>query len=255
MELVDAHCHFDFPQFDGLREAVLAEAGKAGVSRLVVPGVRRADWERVVAQSRDYDQLYYCLGIHPWFVDEHEPGDLDYLRARLGQQDERCVAVGECGLDRLRGNLANQRVWFERQVELAQEVNLPLVVHSVKTHDEVASILRRHQVTVPVLVHGFAGSYEQAVKLIDLGCYIGVGGVISYSRASKTRQTVARVPLECLVLESDAPDMPPVGVAKGCNSPVYLPKIFQALAQLRAESPSQLGEALLKNVGRLYRWG
>ncbi|MDC0664100.1 TatD family hydrolase [Marinobacter sp. SS21] len=254
MELIDAHCHFDFPQFDGRRPAVLAEAGRAGISRLVVPGVRRADWDRVVDQARQFSEVFYCLGIHPWFVTEHHVDDLDELRDRLRQRDPRCVGVGECGLDRLRGPLADQMEWFERQVALAIELDLPLVVHSVRCHDEVASVLRRQQVAVPVLVHGFAGSYEQAVRLVDLGCYIGVGGVITYSRASKTRNAIARLPLASLVLETDAPDMPPAGVAQGDNSPVRLPGIFEELSELRAETSPQLGEALLANTRRLYRW-
>ncbi|MDX1757896.1 MAG: TatD family hydrolase [Marinobacter sp.] len=254
MEIVDAHCHFDFPQFDGRREALLAESRRVGVSRLVVPGVRRADWGRVEEQARRYPEVFYCLGIHPWFVGEHHPADLGVLRDQLRAGGARCVAVGECGLDRLRGELSEQLPWFERQVALAEELDLPLIVHSVKTHDEVASILQRHRISVPVLVHGFAGSYQQAVKLVELGCFIGVGGVITHSRALKTRQTIARLPLRSLVLETDAPDMPPAGVAKGDNSPVCLPSILEALAELRGEAPAELAEALLVNVRRLYRW-
>lgn len=254
MELIDAHCHFDFPQFDGDHAAVLAEAGRLGVSQLVIPGVRRADWGRVITLARQFSEVFYCLGIHPWFVGEHQTGDLEELRSLLSQRDEGCVGLGECGLDRLRGSLAEQMPWFEQQVALAIDLDLPLVVHSVRCHDEVASVLRRQQVVVPVLVHGFAGSYEQAARLVDLGCYIGIGGVITYARASKTRGAIARLPLDCLVLETDAPDMPPVGVAQGDNSPIRLPGIFEALAELRSESSSQLGEALLANTRRLYRW-
>ena len=254
MELVDAHCHFDFPRFDGERDQVLAEARSLGVSKLVVPGVRRADWGRVMAQSDVYEGVFYCLGIHPWFVAEHGQSDLELLREQLRRRPAKCVAVGECGLDRLRGDLTFQLPWFEAQLDLAMELDLALVVHSVRAHDEVAAVLRRKRIDVPVLVHGFAGSYQQAVRLVELGCYIGVGGVITHPRAVKSRDAVAQLPLSSLVLETDAPDMAPAGVAKGRNSPTYLPRILQVLAEIRNETVEGMAPVLLANASELYRW-
>lgn len=254
MELVDAHCHFDFPEFDGQRERVLDQARDAGVSRLVIPGVDRQNWERVIATAASLPGVSYCLGIHPWFVDEHQQDDLVVLETLLSGLDRRCVGLGECGLDRLRGELSSQIPWFEAQVDLADRLGRSLVIHSVRTHDEIHGILRARGFHGKALVHGFSGSYQQARKLVDLGCYIGVGGVITHSRAKKTRDTVARLPLEALVLETDAPDMPPEGVKKGANSPVFLPRIFSALAGLRHESADRLAEQLRGNAYRLYGW-
>lgn len=254
MELVDAHCHFDFPVFAGHRQDILDQARQDGVSRIVIPGVRRADWQRVRDVAGKYAGAYYCLGIHPWFIDEHEPSDLDLLREALAERPAGCVAVGECGLDRLRGELTTQTPWFEAQIELAGELGYPLVVHSVRTHDEVHTILRASQFSGRTLIHGFAGSYQQACKLVDIGCYIGVGGIITHERASKTRVTVSRLPLEALVLETDAPDMAPAGVDKGANSPTYLPRIFNALTALRTEPSDTVAMALLANVRALYGW-
>ncbi len=255
MELVDAHCHFDFPEFDGRREEVLARARSHGVSRLVIPGVTRRHWERVVGTAASLPGVFYCLGIHPWFVQEHGQDDLGALESRLARKDSRCVGLGECGLDRLQGELSQQLPWFEAQVDLAARLDCPLVIHSVRTHDEVHGVLKARSFDGKVLVHGFSGSYQQARKLVDLGCYIGIGGVITHARAKKTRDTVSRLPLEALVLETDAPDMPPEGVAKGMNSPEQLPAIFSALAGLRREPPEQLYEQLLGNVSELYGWG
>ena len=137
---------------------------------------------------------------------------------------------------------------------LADELNLPLVIHSVKTHDEVHGVLNRRQWQGRALIHGFSGSFQQAAKLVDLGCFIGVGGVITHPRARKTRDAVAKLPLEALVLETDAPDMAPEGVPQGENSPRYLPDILDALAELRGTSPEHLAPALLDNVSRLYGW-
>lgn len=254
MRLIDAHCHFDFPQFDRRRQSVLDESRALGLSHLVIPGVRRADWGRVSRVACEYEGLYYCLGIHPWYVEEHTRSDLTALEQALQVLPDRCVGVGECGLDRLRGNLADQYPWFEAQIDIAAGAQLPLVVHSVRAHDEVAEVLKRKKFTGRVLVHGFSGSYQQASKLVDLGCFIGVGGVVTRENARKSRDTFARLPVETLVLETDAPDMAPQGVKSGENSPVYLRNILVALANLRQTDANILGRELLCNVQRLYGW-
>jgi len=254
VQLIDAHCHFDFPQFDGRRDTELEQGRLRGLRGLVIPGVRRPDWDRVRETALAHEGLFYCLGIHPWFVGEHSEEDLAQLRRLLEARPDRCVAIGECGLDRIRGSLEAQWPWFEAQVALADELNMPLVIHSVKTHDEVHSLLNRRQWDGRALLHGFSGSFQQASKLVDLGCFIGVGGVITHPRARKTRDAIARLPLESLVLETDAPDMAPEGVQQGQNSPRYLPDILDVLAEIRGGTPEQLAPELLDNVSRLYGW-
>lgn len=254
MRLIDAHCHFDFPCFDHRRRSVLEEARALGLSHLVIPGVRRPDWGRVSRVASEFEGLYYCLGIHPWYIEEHSEDDLRALEQSFQIRPDRCVALGECGLDRLRGSLNDQYPWFEAQVDIAAREHLPLVVHSVRTHDEVAEVLKRKKFTGRVLVHGFSGSYQQACKLVDLGCFIGVGGVVTRDRAKKTRDTLARLPVDSLVLETDAPDMSPQGIGVGENSPVYLNHILTALADVRREDLENLGRALLCNVQRFYGW-
>lgn len=254
MRLIDAHCHFDFPCFDQRRKSILEEARTLGLSHLVIPGVRRADWGRVSRVASEYEGLYYCLGIHPWYVEEHSGDDLIALEQSLQARHERCVALGECGLDRIHGSLAEQYPWFEAQVDIAARVHIPLVIHSVRTHDEVAEVLKRKNFGGRVLVHGFSGSYQQACKLVDLGCFIGVGGLVTQDRAKKARDAMARLPVDSLVLETDAPDMAPQGVKPGENSPVYLGRILAALAQLRGTDSETLGRALLCNVQRFYGW-
>lgn len=254
MELVDAHCHFDFPEFDGQRSSILEEMVHLGVVRLVIPGVRKVGWARVIDTASLSGRLNYCLGVHPWFIGEHDESDLELLRQLLVEGGSRCVGLGECGLDRLRGDLSKQLPWFERQVRLAADLAKPLVIHSVRTHDEVGMVLRKCKPQVPVLIHGFSGSADQAKKLVALGCQLGVGGVITHERARKTREAIAGIPLTALVLETDAPDMAPEGVARGRNSPLYLPRIFQTLASLRPEPAQELAEALTENAWRLFGW-
>lgn len=254
MQLVDAHCHFDFPVFEGRRQELWQRARQAGVSRLVVPGVRQSDWHRVQEVAAGCADWWYCLGIHPWFVAEHGDGALADLESALRKAGDRCVGLGECGLDRLHGELKDQMPWFEAQVELAASLDLPLVIHSVRTHDEVAAVLRRKSPGVPVLVHGFSGSYQQGRALVDLGCFLGTGGVITYDRARKTRDALKRLPLDALVLETDAPDMPPAGVEKGRNEPANLRQVLTALAELKGQEETVLARQLAQNVARLYRW-
>ena len=254
MQLVDAHCHFDFPRFDGCRGAELEKARASGLIGLVIPGVRRADWTRVRDTASAYPEGFYCLRIHPWYVTEHDHSDLQLLEDRLKARPERCVAIGECGLDRIHGSLEAQWPWFEAQISLAKRLDYPLVIHSVKTHDDIHGALNRANWDGRALVHGFSGSYQQASKLIDLGCHIGIGGVITHPGAHKARDTVSRLPLSALVLETDAPDMAPAGIERGKNSPANLPRILRVLAELRGTTAEALAPALLENVRHLYRW-
>lgn len=254
MRFIDAHCHFDFPVFDGRREGVLRRAQEQGLAGLVIPGVERRHWGRVEAVAAGSPLISFCLGIHPWFVASHAQEDLEALDVALRCRPEGCVALGECGLDRLHGSLDEQMPWFEAQVAIAGRNRVPLVIHSVRTHDEVGVVLKKAHLPRPVLVHGFSGSFQQARKLVDLGCYLGIGGVITHDRARKTRETVSKLPLDALVLETDAPDMPPAGVEKGCNSPENLPLVLNALTELRGESREEIEASLYRNVCRLYAW-
>lgn len=250
--LIDGHCHFDFPRFDGVRHEEWVKAQAGGVRGLVIPGVRSADWQRVQASAEPGKGLWYCLGIHPWFVGEHDSSDLQALEQNLAPVPFGCLAVGECGLDALHGDTKEQEPWFRAQIQLAARHNLPLVVHSVKSHDQVHGILKAEGWQGRALIHGFSGSYQQARKLVDLGCFIGVGGVVTYDRARKTRDAIARLPADALVLETDAPDMAPAGTEKGRNSPALLPQIFTALAKLRSQDQERMAGQLLDNVARLY---
>lgn len=252
--LYDAHCHFDFPVFDGRRDAILSACRQVGVERLVIAGVRRPDWVRVIATAATSPQLYYCLGIHPWWAGEHQEADLVALERQLRKREPNCVALGECGLDALKGDLSEQVPIFIEQVKLASRLRMPLVIHSVKTHDKIASILEREQFSQPALVHGFSGSWQQAMHLLEAGVCLGIGGVITHARARKTRDVIARLPLESLVLETDAPDMAPAGVGRGKNSPENVRRVFDALSELRPEKPETLKQALWDNAVRVFGW-
>ncbi len=249
---VDAHCHFDFAVFEGRRSKILEQCRQQGLAALIMPGVSDENWARLLELCDNHPGLWFAPGIHPWWVDQVNDGCLDDLQRFLEQGHCRLVGIGECGLDRLHGELEQQYPWFEGQVELAGRFGLPLLIHSVRTHDEVAQLLKRHNYSGRALIHGFSGSLQQAERFVSRGFTIGVGGVITYPRANKTRQAISALPLEVLVLETDAPDMPPLGVRKGENSPLNLGINFAALCELRSEAPDEIADALWRNSCRLY---
>ena len=252
-ELVDAHCHFDFAVFDGQREAILEGAKAGGIRTLVVPGVSPRSWASLRRLASAHDAVRYAPGIHPWWVGESDSWDgVAALEYEISDPDPRMVAIGECGLDFLRDDHARQMELFRAQIRLAERYGYPLLIHSVRSHDEVGALLRREGFSRPTLVHGFSGSKQQAVKLMDRGAYIGVGGVITHERARKTRETIQRLPAESLVLETDAPDMPPAGVRKGHNSPLNLTRVFETLCELRGADPESLSSQILANTERLF---
>lgn len=250
--LIDAHCHIDAARFDNDRDQLLTECMASGVRKIVVPGTVPESWVTILELARCHAMLAPAVGLHPWWadrVDEDSMARLDQLLAA----NREIVAVGECGLDRRRGPaLECQQSVFEAQVELAETHSRPLLIHSVGTHDTVLSLLRRKEFTPPVLIHGFSGSREQAQALVQQGAFIGVSGVITYPRARKTQRAIAAVPLDALVLETDAPGMPPRGVPKDTNSPLNLRRVLDDLCTLREEPRAVVVRALWRNTQRLF---
>lgn len=252
--VVDTHCHFDFPLFADDAEASLARAAQAGVYRLIVPAVAEAHFERVMDLSARWPALYAALGLHPLYIAQHQDAHLASLAQRLAQAHPRVVAVGEIGLDLYmpQPQFERQKALLGAQLTLAARHDLPVILHSRRSHDQLAQLLRRHPVPRTGVIHGFAGSYDQAMAFIRLGYYIGVGGTITYPRANKTRQAISRLPLDRLLLETDAPDMPVCGFQGKPNRPERITSVFDALCELRAEWPEVIAGTLLANTLRLF---
>ncbi len=252
--LVDTHCHFDFPLFADDANASLARAAQAGVHHLIVPAVAEQHFERVLTLSQRWPALYAALGLHPLYIAQHQESHLACLAQRLAQPHPRLVAVGEIGLDLYmpQPQIERQKAFLGAQLMLAARHDLPVILHSRRSHDLLAHLLRRHPVPRTGVIHGFAGSYEQAMVFIRLGYYIGVGGTITYPRANKTRQAISRLPLDRLLLETDAPDMPVCGFQGQPNRPERIVSVFAALCELRAEWPEVIAGTLLANTLRLF---
>jgi TatD DNase family protein len=230
--LVDTHCHLDAAEFDADREAVAAAAAAAGVTGIVVPAVERANFGAVASVCREFAGCAPAYGIHPLYVDRAGPGDLDALREMLAR--EPAVAVGEIGLDRYvepRDDAA-QELYFAEQLRIARDFGLPVILHVRRAVDPILKQLRR--IGVPGgIAHSFNGSRQQAEEFLKLGFVLGFGGAMTYPRAARIRELAATLPLEAIVLETDAPDIPPAWKVGARNTPDQLPRIAQELAALR----------------------
>ncbi len=251
MPFADAHCHLDFDDFDLDRKALISQCESADVKLLIVPGVARDNWDSVIKLSEDFVSVYPCVGLHPYFLEKHKEADLAILESMLCKY-KQIVAVGEVGLDATIDDLDLQVYFLEQQIDIANRFHLPIVLHSRKTHNLLIEVLNRKPILCGGLLHGFSGSVEQAKVFWDKGIYLGVGGVISYERARKTRQTFSLLPLDSLVLETDSPDMPLSGCQGARNTPLNIPLVYKEFCALRTENEADIYRQLWLNVVNLF---
>jgi len=251
MQLVDSHCHIDIEAFDADRAQVLQRASERGVRKLVVPAIDAGRWEGLIRLCDAHPGLFPALGLHPVFLATHRAGDIATLESMV--EKHRPVAVGEIGLDFYLRELdrGQQQVLFEAQLEVARNMDLPVILHVRKAHDDVLATLRR----VPVqggTVHAFNGSLQQAQQYIDMGFKLGFGGMLTYPRSRKIRQLAADLPIDAIVLETDAPDMAVAAHQGERNSPEYLPDCLQALAEVRNAGPDELARLTTRNACSVF---
>ncbi|HCL6103343.1 TatD family hydrolase [Enterobacter cloacae subsp. cloacae] len=251
---VDTHCHFDFPPFTGDETQSIERAAQAGIHAMIVPAIEVDRFERVLDLARRHDALYAALGLHPIVIEHHLDEHLDVLDAALQTRENKLVAMGEIGLDLYRDNpqFERQQTILDAQLRLAKRHDLPVILHSRRTHDKLAMHLKRIDLPRKGVVHGFSGSLQQAQRFIKLGYKIGVGGTITYPRASKTRDVMAQLPLSALLLETDAPDMPLNGFQGRPNRPEQAARVFATLCELREEPETEIADALLENTRALF---
>ncbi|MEX1058044.1 MAG: TatD family hydrolase [Natronospirillum sp.] len=258
MRLTDTHCHFDFTAFDADREAVLAACAERHVHRIVIPGVTARQWPGLPGLGQALStggpqgvSVFHALGLHPYFLAQHEDHHLAQLDKDL-RQGKAC-AVGEFGLHGPAGKMPRQIELLEAQLALARTHGLPVILHQHRAHNEMVRALNRLPPVAGGVVHAFNGSYEMAQEYLRFGLHLGVGGVITYRRAAKTRRAIQRVPLSTLVLETDGPDMPLNGYQGVRNTPTQLPSVLRALSQLRNDlSVEATAQVVEDNASRLF---
>jgi len=230
--LIDTHLHLDATEFDPDRAAVLARARAAGVEGFVVPAVDREGFARVLALAETTPGVFPALGIHPLYVDRADENDLDVLDALLAQN--RVVAVGEIGLDchLPEPDATRQEAFFTAQLGLARRHGLPVILHVRRAQDAVLAALRRTRVAGGI-AHAFNGSFQQAHAFIGLGFKLGFGGAMTFEGSRRIRRLAAELPLAAIVLETDAPDIPPFWARGERNVPENILRIAEILAGLR----------------------
>ena len=249
--LVDTHCHLDVPEFDGDRAVVVQRARDAGVTRHKVPAIEASTWPGLRDACARHEGLFPAYGLHPLLIAQHRDEHLRELRDWI--ERERPVAIGECGLDYWVEDLDRevQAHFFDAQLQLAREFDLPVIVHARRAVDAVIASIKRVG-TLRGVIHSYAGSEEQARQLADLGFLIGIGGPVTYERANRVRRVAASVPIETLLLETDAPDQPDCAHRGERNEPARMVRVLETIAALRGVGADVVAAATTANAERLF---
>jgi TatD DNase family protein len=252
---IDTHCHLDAHEFGEESPAIAAHAARQGVQWIVIPAVAKDNFSVVAALARTQPNCAYALGIHPIFVPQADENDLQYLRelTAASLDDPNFVAIGEIGLDffvpglREEAMKEKQEYFYSEQLKIARDFDLPVLLHVRRSQDLILKYLRRIKVRGGI-AHAFNGSFQQANAFIDLGFKLGFGGAMTFPRALQIRRLATEIALDHIVLETDAPDISPSWLHPKRNSPVELPQIGAALAELRGVPVKRIAESTFFNA-------
>jgi TatD DNase family protein len=252
---IDTHCHLDAHEFGAESLDVARRAGAGGVAMIVIPAVERGNFDVVAGMAASASNASYGLGIHPIFVPQATEDDLLALRkaVELALDDPKFVAIGEVGLDFFIPMLCEpamrekQDHFFREQLRIARDFSLPVLMHVRRSQDQVLKHVRQIR-PAGGIAHAFNGSFQQAQTYIDLGFKLGFGGAMTFTRALQIRRLAIQLPLESIVLETDAPDISPAWIHPGRNSPEQLPAIGAALAEMRGIAPDMVRSVTAGNA-------
>jgi TatD DNase family protein len=262
---IDTHCHLDAPEFSSSLPSIISEAKKKNVQAILMPAVKVADILHVKDLASEYGNqipgLVYTLGIHPLYTNQAQESDIDLLDKAIeaSLNDPRFVGVGEIGLDYFVEGLdpRRQEYYFHAQLDLAQKYQLPVILHVRRSQDAILKALRKRNIPSGI-AHAFNGSFQQAEQFISLGFKLGFGGAATYERALQIRRLLKDLPLDSIVTETDAPDIPPAWLREegiALNEPSFLPRIAEQLAEIRGISRSDFASAVWRNAMQaLPRW-
>ncbi|CBL45090.1 Mg-dependent DNase [gamma proteobacterium HdN1] len=252
MKLVDTHCHLDDPSLRNDLDSRLAKARTDGVCAYIVPAIYQEQWQEQAEIVAMHPDLYSAYGLHPCYMQKHRNAHVAALEEKL--VEEGAIAVGEIGLDfylEHHDPHAQQEI-FEAQLGVAANLNLPVLLHARKSHDILLKYLRKSKLQRGGIVHAFSGSLAQAERLIDLGYLIGFGGGATYDRAQKLHSILKALPLSAIVLETDAPDIPPSFARDVPNTPEHLLAMAKIIAERKDVSLEDLASATTANAERLF---
>jgi TatD DNase family protein len=250
-QLIDAHCHLDFEVFDNDRTEVLQRAKDNNISDIIIPGTEKIFWDRVRSLCETNPQLHACYGLHPYWLNRQNKQDIQELGKYI--EINRPVAIGECGLDfrPQQTDKKTQLYFFEAQLDIAENNQLPVVIHSVKATETVIQTIKKFK-SLTGMIHSYSGSSEQAKQLIALNFLISVSGSITYDKTRKIKAVVKEIPLTSLLLETDAPDQPDQKNAGKRNEPAYLINTLNAISLIREESQESITKQTTINARALF---
>ena len=250
--IFDTHAHYDDEQFDEDRDSLLCSMQEGGVGTIVNVGSDVASWEEIRALTARYPFIYGAAGVHP--DDVGELNEENFMRLRAVLREEKMVAVGEIGLDYYWDNESHevQKTWFIRQLELARELGMPVIIHSREAAADTLQIMKEHARGLKGVIHCFSYSAEMAREYVKMGFFIGVGGVVTFKNSRKLKEVVEETPLEYLLLETDCPYLAPVPNRGKRNSSLNLVYVAEQIAELKQLSYDEVVEQTEKNARRLY---
>lgn len=253
INLFDTHCHLDFPQLADKLDLYLSKSAEAGISGILIPGVTKDGWRAIRQITAQYTICHSALGLHPLFMEQHQDSDLHDLEMALSVGP--ISAIGEFGLDYQKSKInSSQQVKLAKaQISIAIAAELPVVLHVRKAHDEMIKILNQLKFKGGGVVHAFNGTEHHAHKYIAMGMKLGFGGAMTFPRAAKLHRLARNLPLECIVLETDAPDMAPVTCKLPHNTPLHLFDNFRSLITLRNESAVEIAAQTTSNAIEVFK--
>lgn len=251
--LIDTHAHLDFDDIQEDFQKVLNEMSDAGVEKVIIPGVEPSSFNKIIELIDTYDNLYGAIGIHPSDAKKWDDGSYEQIKNLA--QHPKVVAIGEIGLDYYWDKTFNdiQKDVLRKQVQLAKEVQKPIIIHDREAHGDILEILKETNAKeVGVVMHCFSGSPEFALECIKEGFYIALGGVVTFKNAKKVHEVAKVVPLDKLVVETDSPFLTPVPFRGKTNSPAKVRLVAEKIAELRNISLEEVEQATTQNAYKLF---
>ena len=250
---IDTHCHLD--KLDSTPEEAIIEAKQAGVQRMVTVSVDEPSLDFVLSMVQQFPEVYGSVGFHPHDAAELTE-DLEQKIRKLALEEKKLIAIGETGLDYhyMYSSAEVQQQVFSKQLQLAVELNLPVIMHSREAETDTLNILQEIPVPPLGVAHSFTSSFEMAKTLIEMGWYIGINGIVTFKNAEDLREVVSWLPLDRLLLETDSPFLAPTPFRGKPNKPAHIPAIATFIAELREISLEQLSEQTSANAQRLFNF-
>ena len=255
--IFDSHAHYDDKQFEPDRVELLSSMGEHNITKIVNVGASIEGSKRTLELAEEYDFIYAAIGVHPSDIECLDEAGMQWLKQAANHK--KVVAIGEIGLDYYWDKepevQEQQKVWFSRQLHLARELQLPVIIHSRDAAADTLEIMKRDAVGIPGVIHCFSYSKEMALEYVKMGYYIGVGGVVTFKNAKKLKEAVAEIPLERILLETDCPYLTPEPYRGKRNASVYLPYVLEEIARIKGVSVQEVEDITYRNAMELYGIG